>query len=196
MAQFSEQKVQTRERILSEAASLLREVGPDAMRIGDVMARAGLTHGGFYAHFSSKDDLIGETISDMFARTHAIFMASLGHPDAAATLRGFVASYLSMAHRDASGRVCPLPPFAGYVTWLHENTRQRFETGLQSLVIGLSSILQRLGRPDPDIEARSILSEMVGALALSRTMTDPRAAEAHLAASRASIVARTGIAVG
>lgn len=193
MAHVGEQKNQTRKRILREAASLLREVGPDAMRINDVMARAGLTHGGFYAHFSSKEELVGETISDMFVRAHAVFMASLGHPDAEATLRSFVDDYLSMAQQKPTVEACPLPTLAGYVTWLDNTTRQRFETGFRSLVIGVSTILQRLDRRDPEVEARSIVSEMVGAVALARAMTVRRDAEEHLAASRASVLSRAGL---
>lgn len=195
MVQGGLQKTMTRERILREAATLLRASGPHAMRISDVMARAGLTHGGFYAHFRSKDELVSETITDMFARTHAVFMASLGHPDAAATFRTFVNDYLSMKHRNAAERVCPLPPLAGYVTWLSEGSRQRFETGLRSLAIGVSTILHRLGRAEHQSEARSIVSEMVGAMALARTIARSDEAEEHLAYSRQAILARTGTAL-
>lgn len=190
MARDGDQKTQTRKRILVEAAALLHEVGPEAMRITDVMARAGLTHGGFYSHFKSKDELVAETITDMFVRQHATFMSSLGQPDAGTALIALVEGYLSTFHLNATDQACPMPPLAGCVTWLPGTARERFQTGFRSLSIGVASLLARMGCPDAASTATSIICEMVGALSLARTMDDAGEAECVLVASRSSIIER------
>ncbi|MGI4879673.1 MAG: TetR/AcrR family transcriptional regulator, partial [Janthinobacterium lividum] len=72
-----EHKAQTRERVLKEAAAAIRSEGVDRIGIAQVMARAGLTHGGFYAHFTSKDDLVTQAIDYMFEDRYAAFFANL-----------------------------------------------------------------------------------------------------------------------
>ena len=71
----TDHKARTRERILDEAASAIRAAGPQGVSVGGLMKKAGLTHGGFYAHFGSKDDLVAEAIGHMFGGPYANFAA-------------------------------------------------------------------------------------------------------------------------
>ena len=73
----SEHKARTHARLLKEAAATIRAVGPDGIGVAGLMAKAGLTHGGFYAHFKSKDDLVAQAITRMFDDSRALFEARI-----------------------------------------------------------------------------------------------------------------------
>jgi TetR/AcrR family transcriptional repressor of nem operon len=62
----AEHRQQTREKVVRKAAEAIREFGPDKISVAELMAKVGLTHGGFYAHFKSKDDLVSEAIAYIF----------------------------------------------------------------------------------------------------------------------------------
>jgi TetR/AcrR family transcriptional repressor of nem operon len=106
----SEHKQRTRERLLAEAAKAIRSEGPHKLGVAEVMAKAGLTHGGFYAHFASKDDLIAEAVGQMFTEAGARMVRRMGEGRSPAeTLRSYVEFYLSAAHRDSRTSGCPVP---------------------------------------------------------------------------------------
>ena len=79
----TDHKQKTREKVLKAAAKAIRADGPHRMGVADVMRKAGLTHGGFYAHFESKDDLVAAAIGQMFEQSKARFVhtASRSHPE-------------------------------------------------------------------------------------------------------------------
>lgn len=190
----AEHKRRTRERLLEEAAKAVRVEGPHRIGVAEVMARAGLTHGGFYAHFASKDDLIAEAVGRMFEEAGARILRDLGEgkPPAEA-LRAYVDFYLSRAHRDARTSGCPLPFLSADAPRLPEAARERFAQGAARLTDTFAALLKQLGWPDPDALAVSVLAEMVGAVALSRAEPDPTRADSLLAHSRASVMRRLGL---
>src|SRR6185436_7342250 len=100
-----EHKSETRERILEAAAAAFRARGVDAVGVGDVMGRAGLTHGGFYAHFSSKEQLVAEALGHASGQTTRKFdrTAASGGADA---LRAVIDGYLDPAHVAHPERGC------------------------------------------------------------------------------------------
>ena len=100
MRYSSDHKAETRERVLKEAANEIRAKGPDNVAVSGIMARAGLTHGGFYAHFPSKDALVKEAIGTMFADARARSDKIDADGDPRDVLRAYVDFYLSPAHRD------------------------------------------------------------------------------------------------
>ena len=102
-----------RSRVLKEAASVIREKGPDGVAVSDIMARAGLTHGGFYAHFASKDELVGEAVTAMFADVNAKIACTRRRRRWQGTLRNILAFYLSAEHRDNPSSGCPMPALSG-----------------------------------------------------------------------------------
>ena len=95
----NEHKERTRQRVLSEAAAAIRTAGPDGVGVAGLMARAGLTHGAFYAHFESKDDLFAESITHMFEETYQRFFTRTEHPDPAIAMEKLIDAYLSTRHR-------------------------------------------------------------------------------------------------
>ena len=188
-------KAETRDRVLKEAAKEIRAKGPDNVAVSGVMARAGLTHGGFYAHFPSKDALVKEAIGAMFAdarkRTERIDAA--GEPRA--VLRAYVDFYLSPAHRDSRDRGCPLPTLSGDFARSLPATRERFGAGVEGIVSRLAGPLATLGYPDPQAESHALLAQLVGGVALARAVGDPGLSDAMLSDTHASIVARYGLEI-
>lgn len=186
-------KAETRERVLKEAAKEIRARGPDNVAVSGIMARAGLTHGGFYAHFASKDALVKEAIGTMFAdarrRTERIDASG----DPRAVLSAYVDFYLSPAHRDSRDRGCPLPTLSGDFARSKADTRERFGAGVTGIAGRLAAPLAQLGYGDADAEAHALLAQLVGGVALARAVGDPALSDAMLADTHASIVARYGL---
>jgi len=189
----SEHKQKTRGRVLKAAAQAIRAQGAHRVAVASVMSKAGLTHGGFYAHFPSKDDLIDAAIDQMFAGIGARFaQLTAGHPPAAA-LGAYIDFYLSSEHRDAIGVGCPIAALGADVRRLPRRARERFASGVVRLSTILSEQLRELGRPDPALEGSSMVSELVGALSLARGEPDATRSDAILNASRASLKRRLGL---
>ena len=193
MRYSSGHRAETRERVLKEAAKEIRARGPDNVAVAGIMARAGLTHGGFYAHFPSKDALVGEAIGTMFADARARTERIDAAGDPKAVLRAYVDFYLSPAHRDSRDRGCPLPTLSGDFARSEPATRARFEAGVVGIASRLALPLGALGHADPDAEARSLLAQLVGAVALARAVGDPALSDAMLGDTHAAIVARYGL---
>src|ERR1700756_4643866 len=94
----SEHKAQTRARVLEEAAATIRAVGPDGIGVAGLMAKVGLTHGGFYAHFKSKDDLVAQAITRMFDDSRALFDTRTAGRMPRDGLAAYFDAYLSEQH--------------------------------------------------------------------------------------------------
>jgi TetR/AcrR family transcriptional repressor of nem operon len=187
-------KERTRLRVLGEAAAAIRAKGAERVSVAEVMAAAGLTHGGFYAHFESKDDLIAQAITHMFDTAHNDRFLSLTEGrEPAAAIASYVDSYLSASHRLERANGCPIPTLSGDLPNLSDRARARFTEGTERVVAGLAKLAKKLGAKDAEALAWSALAEMAGALALSRTVSDERAA-AILRNSRSSVKARFGLA--
>ncbi len=189
----AEHKAETRHRVLVEAARAMRETGPHRVGVADVMARAGLTHGGFYAHFKSRDDLVAAAVGQMFFEALSELDRLARDRAPADALSAYISFYLSPAHRDSRTAGCPLPHLAADAPRLGPDARDCFAVGVERLTAVLSGLLKGLGRPDPDAEAGSLLAELVGALSLARAETDPVRSDAILARSRSSLKRRLGL---
>jgi TetR/AcrR family transcriptional regulator, transcriptional repressor for nem operon len=189
----AEHKELTRRKVLSAAAAAIRRHGPAGVGVADLMAQAGLTHGGFYAHFKSKDELVAEAISAMFDERYRGFRSYVEAEEPAKGLAMFVDRYLSTTHRDRIESGCPLPSLSSDVARLPLAARRRFAAGAERLTQGIANVLRALGKADPRGLAASMLAEMVGALALSRAVADPDLSGQILTSSREAIKRRIGL---
>jgi TetR/AcrR family transcriptional repressor of nem operon len=189
----SEHKAETRAKVLKEAAREIRAKGPEGVGVAGVMKRAGLTHGGFYAHFESKDDLIAEAIEAMFvdARTRSEKLEGDGDPRA--VLRAYLDFYLSPLHRDARERGCPLPTLSGDFARAEGPVRDRFAVGVERLTNRLVTALERIGVADAGREGNALIAQLVGAVALARSVSDGAQSDALLADTHAALIARYGL---
>lgn len=186
-------KERTRARILDEAAKAMREHGSDGIGVAALMKRAGLTHGGFYAHFKDRDDLVAHAVDRMFRDSSAMLTHHLGHGEAASGLSSLIDYYLSEAARKRIDGGCPLPSLAGEASRMPEDARDRFALGVAGFQAALANSLAALGSPEPAKLAASVLAEMVGAMSLARVLDD-EAATVFLEASRARLKLRIGLA--
>jgi len=170
-----EQMAQNRQLILDEASRLFRERGFDTVTVADVMKAAGQTHGGFYGHFKSKDDLIAAAIA------HSLSVEAPAGTD----LQGWMDAYLSPLHRDHPAQGCPVASLAGLL-------RQQGPQARAAMSCGLEDQIERFARALPGDDAaerrRAAIgqwSAMVGAVILSRAVDDTALADELLRQTRA-----------
>ena len=183
-------KAETRQAILLHAAAGLREQGVRGIGVAAIMQRAGLTHGGFYQHFASRDDMVAAAVTHMFEEGAALLNAGEDLPAPDRLVR-FLDRYLSAAHVARLARGCPVPTLASELPHMSEDARTNYRDGVAALVSRLAALLGECGRAEPDALARSMLSELVGAVALARAQGIAEAAET-LAASRRHVRRRLG----
>lgn len=191
----AEHKQKTRERVLKEAAKAIRAEGPFKVGVAGVMARAGLTHGGFYAHFPSREDFVAEAIGQMFAEARDQQVRRMGDLEPREALGAYIDFYLDMAHRDSTTAGCPLPFLAADAPRLEGLARSRYAEGAAGLTKRLAERLAAIGHAHPDETAASMLAEMVGALGLARAEPDRERAQAILTHSKSAIRRRLGLEI-
>lgn len=186
-------KAKTRQKVLAEAAKTMRAEGVQGMGVANVMGKAGLTHGAFYAHFESKEALIDETVQEMLLGARGRFdkvTADLGPNDA---LVAYIEFYLSARHRDNSETSCPLPWVANDVARLGTSSRQRYGAIIAGLTEIIATRLRALEHADAEAAASSVVAEMIGALSLARAVPDRAQSDLILSRSRDGLVARLGL---
>jgi TetR/AcrR family transcriptional repressor of nem operon len=189
----AEHKQKTRERVLKEAAKAIRAEGPHRIAVAGVMAKAGLTHGGFYAHFKSKHDLVAAAIDEMFKdASMRFFNATEGFSPQDGMVR-YINFYLSRDHRDARGTGCPIAALSADLPRMEVLTKTRYGQGVAGLTAKVEGQLLSLGHKDAAAIAASLVAELVGALSLARAVGDADQSDQILQASRRSVKQRLGL---
>jgi TetR/AcrR family transcriptional repressor of nem operon len=181
-----------RRTVLRAASRLVRERGVGGVTVPEVMATAGLTHGGFYRHFESKDALVAQACAAAFTQRLADMDDALDTADnAEAARRAWLQDYLSLAHRDAPQNGCASAALACDVARAPDGAalRNAYLEGLRSMI----EKMERLGNRPEDSEAREqeVLVELataVGALVLSRATAGDDLSERLLAAVRRHLI--------
>ncbi|WP_280363272.1 TetR/AcrR family transcriptional regulator [Nocardia wallacei] len=157
-----------RRQVLDAAAARVRERGTAAVTVPEVMAAAGLTHGGFYRHFDSKEDLIAQACTAAYTEKIREMDEIRGDSaDGAAARRAFIGRYLSAAHRDAAGRGCGIAALAGDIGRAGSDSplRAAYLDGIRNM---LGKLAEYGEHPADDRAVLVELSVMAGALLLSR----------------------------
>jgi TetR/AcrR family transcriptional repressor of nem operon len=186
-------KTETHAKILKLAARALREKGPEKIAVAEVMQGAGLTHGGFYAHFKSKDAFLAETLAHIFAEAAMKSRAWVDGLPPRHKLAAYVDMYVSRRHRDDPANGCPIVALASDLPRQSKKFQATFDAGVKSLIDALEGWIADAEIADGKKLAPSILSAMSGAVTLSRAVTDLQLSDELLAAARAGIKARLGL---
>jgi TetR/AcrR family transcriptional regulator, transcriptional repressor for nem operon len=184
-----EQVAANRERILDEAARLFRERGFNGIGVADLMKSAGLTHGGFYGHFSSKKDLIAQ-VCQRAARTMIETWKRAADSNAADPLAAVVVPYLSREHRDRSGTGCLIAALGPEVSRQAAPVRHAVTEGVRSTLDTLARLTPGRSAAAKRQKAIATLASMVGAVVIARAVNDRKLSDEILKASSGTITAR------
>ncbi|TDG10454.1 TetR/AcrR family transcriptional regulator [Paraburkholderia guartelaensis] len=169
-----EQVELNRQQILQAAGRLFREHGYDAVTVADVMSAAGLTHGGFYGYFKSKDELIAQTLAHVFAQGEG------GDSD----LVRYAARYLSAEHRDNVADGCPTAALAAETARQPPEARAVMAAGLERQIERLSAGMNGVGAAAARQAAIGGWAAMVGAVVLARLCDEPALSNEILESTR------------
>jgi AcrR family transcriptional regulator len=172
------QKPATRQRILQAAGRRFKQDGIDGAGVAGVMSDAGLTNGAFYAHFSSKEDLVANVLADQL-RTQRESLDSES-PDREG-LEAFVRFYLSPAHRDQAADGCPSAALLDEIARRPDATRQVFTNELMGVIDDIATRLDPTDIAAARTDALTVFGLMVGTLQLARALTDPDLSDQLLA---------------
>jgi len=182
-----EKVLENREQVIETAARLLREHGFDGIGVADIMKAAGLTHGGFYRNFASKDELAIKASEHAIANTIALLRNGLAQQPQD-PFRALIEGYVSSAHRDDPGSGCILPALAADAARRNDPAlRSVFVAAIQYYLDQISALASAAPRAVGNRHPAAILSEMVGAVTLSRVIADNPLAESLMAAVVADI---------
>lgn len=172
-----EQMAANRRRILEAAGRLFREKGFDSVSVAEVMKAAGLTHGGFYGHFGSKDDLVAQTLAHVLAP----------NTEGGGDLRVYLDAYLSSVHRDNAADGCPTAGLAGAIRHQSAAAGAAMTAGLRSQIDRVSEALPWVSETERRRAAIGSWAAMVGAVILARAVDDPALSDEILQQTRAWI---------
>ncbi|MEE6257606.1 TetR/AcrR family transcriptional regulator [Plantactinospora sonchi] len=162
-----------RAEVVAATSKLLRERGAAGMTVQELMAAAGLTHGGFYKHFGSKDELVGVAASTAFEEIMTLLVGlEEGSDDPSAARTTLLRQYLSIEHRDSAGVGCANAALAADAARSPADSplRASYEAGLRDTLAQFTRYAETADRTPEEARRRAILdfSTMVGALTLAR----------------------------
>jgi TetR/AcrR family transcriptional repressor of nem operon len=180
MRKSRQEAAATRARIVKSAASEFRENGISGTGLDNLMAAAGLTHGGFYRHFESKDQVVAEACSVAFAELAEQLAAAVS----VGGLEALVTEYLSPRHRDNPADGCPFAALGSEIARSNDELRAAATEGFMKVVDVVAGQFKRT-RPDLAKQRAVVaMSTMIGALTMSRIVTDPDLSTAILQQTR------------
>lgn len=184
-----EQMAENRERILDTAAQLFRERGFDGIGVADLMKSAGLTHGGFYGHFASKDELMAQAAARALGNLQSVWdaLASDAEHNAQDPLIAIEAAYLSARHRGAPGQGCLLAALGGDTARQGPAVRHVVTEGVRNHVDQLATLVPGRNKAAKRQRALADYASLVGAMVLARAVDDPDFSDEILQATSAGL---------
>jgi TetR/AcrR family transcriptional repressor of nem operon len=177
-------KEKTRARILEAASKVFRRNGYHASGVDSVMEAAGLTAGGFYAHFDSKESLLAQTLEDSAGHSADREPFEFGDKAGPEWVEAFLEYYLSKSHTSAIEHGCPLAALVSEVSRSDDRVKRAFETALRELGSRVAFHLDAGGSRSPDVRALAIVAMCVGGLGLARSVEDEALVEKILDSCR------------
>ncbi len=172
-------KEQTRQRIVETASRRFRKEGVEAVGIAGLMADAGLTHGGFYAHFASKEELVRAALEDGGEQNRARREAALEpYPPGPVRLEALIRYYLRPAHRDSAENGCTIAALIAEVARREDETRATLSTRITNYIEQIALNLPEAKPQEARIRlATAIFGTLLGTLQMARGVTDKEEAD-------------------
>jgi TetR/AcrR family transcriptional repressor of nem operon len=185
-----EHKLETHARIVKKASVRLREKGAHGIGVADLMKDAGLTHGGFYAHFDSREALVIEAFVHAMDRgtEHWRKLAERTPPDK--RLAMIVGSYLTPLHRDDPGHGCAIPTLGAEIARESPKTRKAFAAKLEQMIDMRAEQSPDVPRKAARKQAMATIATMMGTLVLARVAGSGEFSKEILGAGRDAVLDR------
>jgi TetR/AcrR family transcriptional regulator, transcriptional repressor for nem operon len=183
MGHSQEEKEKSHRQIVEIAAQRMREAGTEGPGVAEIMKAAGLTHGGFYKHFGSRDDLVAEAVEAAIAEGEEGVREVTA--DAEDPLAAFVDWYLSPSHRDDPGSGCAVVALGADAARGDERVRAAYSGQVERYIARLEELLG--GGEDARPRAIAAVTSMVGALLIARAVDDESLSEEILSETRAAV---------
>ncbi|MGF6782287.1 TetR/AcrR family transcriptional regulator [Paraburkholderia sp. GAS334] len=184
MRKSKQEAAETRQRIVEAASSEFRRKGIGGTALADLMAAAGLTHGGFYKHFDSKDQIVEESLTLAVGSLVEAVESKLSSASGDRGLHAAIADYLSIEHRDSTADGCPFVALGSELSRSSDGVREATTSGFLNLVDVIAARLDGKSPAAAKKEALVILSTMIGALTMARVVTDPELSASILRQAR------------
>jgi TetR/AcrR family transcriptional repressor of nem operon len=186
-------KSNTHRKIVTTASELFRSQGIGNVGVTDLMQHAGLTHGGFYAHFSSKEALAAEACRAGFEESGQRLKQLRAEVEPGRAFATAVERYLTLAHRDNSSKGCMAAALASEVARHPGPVRDAMTAGIRRWV---DSVQQMIEQDGLTIDAHAAVATMLGAIVLARATADPKLSDQILARARESLLSSCKRAAG
>ena len=194
MRYSKEHKQETHARIVKKASVRLREKGAHGIGVADLMKEAGLTHGGFYAHFDSREALVIEAFAYAMDRSTERWRKIAEETPADKRLSTIVENYLTPVHRDDPGHGCAVPTLGAEIARESPKTRKAFTAKLEQMIDMMADQILDVPRKAARKQAMAALATMMGTLVLSRIAGNGEFSDEILSAGREAVVGRAAVA--
>lgn len=188
MRRSKDQVARTRQEILDAATTLMRERGLDGVSVADIMEKAGLTHGGFYKHFASKEALIAEALDTIFTKSVQAWCQTLENAKDNDGVTGLIERYLRDAHLKDLGGGCAIPALGSEVARAHGDIKGSFAKGINELIATLAQQIAGGSSEHKRERAIATVATMVGAMIMARCTEDEQTARLYLDATRKQLL--------
>ena len=194
MRYSKEHKQETHARIVKKASVRLREKGAHGIGVADLMKEAGLTHGGFYAHFDSREALVIEAFAYAMDRSVEHWRKIAADTPPEKRLSTIIYSYVSTVHRDDPGRGCAVPTLGAEIARESAKTRKAFAAKLEQLIEVMADQIPDVPRKAARRQAMGTLATMMGTLVMSRVAGSGDLSDEILASGREAALGRAAAA--
>jgi TetR/AcrR family transcriptional repressor of nem operon len=191
MRYSKEHKLETHARIVKKASVRLREKGAHGVGVADLMKEAGLTHGGFYAHFDSREALVIEAFADAMDRSTERWRKLAEQTPPEKRLATIVGTYLTPLHRDDPGHGCAVPTLGAEIARESPKTRKAFAAKLEQMIDMLAAQIPELPRKAARKQAMAVIATLMGTLVLARVAGTGDFSDEILGAGREALLGRT-----
>ncbi len=190
MRYSKEHKAETHERIVKQASVRLRERGAHGIGVADLMKEVGLTHGGFYAHFDSREALVIEAFNYAMDRGNERWRKIVEEMPPEKRLATIVNSYLTTTHRDDPGRGCAVPSLGAEIARESPKTRKAFAAKLERMIDMIADQIPDVSPKAARKQAMATLATMMGTVVMARIAGNGEFSDEILASGREAVLSR------